>query len=144
MAGDPGGNPIPVEAGGLSNANGKQVMQQLAQQTGGRFYEVSKHESIEQIYTSIGEELRNQYSLGFTPEHAEADDGYHKILVTTTQKDLTVQARDGYYSGNSGLRKWPRRLKRGRDAFCRSHCFEFSYHLPKLPLSTYCRIPPCW
>jgi VWFA-related protein len=74
-------------------------MQELAQQTGGRFYEVSKHESIEQIYASIGEELRNQYSLGFTPGAAEDDTGYHKILVTTTQKDLTVQARDGYYTG---------------------------------------------
>ena len=81
------------------HADGKQVMMRLAQQTGGRFYEVSKKESIEQIYTSIGEELRNQYSLGFTPDHTEADSGYHKILVTTTQKDMTVQARDGYYSG---------------------------------------------
>ncbi len=81
------------------HADGKQVMERLAQQTGGRFYEVSKKESIEQIYTSIGEELRNQYSLGFTPDRAEADSGYHKILVTTNQNDLTVQARDGYYSG---------------------------------------------
>jgi len=81
------------------HADGKQVMQRLAQQTGGRFYEVSKHDSIEQIYASIGEELRNQYSLGFTPDLSDSEAGYHKILVTTTQKDMTVQARDGYYSG---------------------------------------------
>jgi Mg-chelatase subunit ChlD len=81
------------------HADGKAVMQRLAQQTGGRFYEVSKKESIEQIYTSIGEELRNQYSLGFTPDQADSEGGYHKILLTATQKDLTVQARDGYYSG---------------------------------------------
>ena len=94
--GNPGGG-----RGGKSggHADGKQVMERLAQQTGGRFYEVSKHESIEQIYTSIGEELRNQYNLGFSPDLADADGGYHKILVTATQKDLTVQARDGYYSG---------------------------------------------
>ena len=98
-----GGNPGGGGGGGgrsqQGHADGKQVMQQLAQQTGGRFYEVSKHESIEQIYTSIGEELRNQYNLGFTPDRADADSGYHKIIVTTTQNDLTVQARDGYYSG---------------------------------------------
>jgi hypothetical protein len=84
------------------HADGKQVMQQLAQQTGGRFFEVSKHESIDDIYKTIGEELRNQYNLGFTPDVAESADsegGYHKITVTTTQKDMTVQARDGYYSG---------------------------------------------
>jgi VWFA-related protein len=81
------------------HANGKVVMQQLAQQTGGRFFEVSKKESIEDIYKTIGEELRNQYNLGFTPEKADAEPGFHKITVTTTQKDTTVQARDGYYSG---------------------------------------------
>ena len=96
--GNPGGG-----RGGKSggHADGKQVMERLAQQTGGRFYEVSKKETIEQIYTSIGEELRNQYNLGFTPDLADAEDGYHKILVTTTQKDMTVQARDGYYSGKT-------------------------------------------
>ncbi len=81
------------------HANGKVVMQQLAQQTGGRFFEVSKKESIDDIYKTIGEELRNQYNLGFTPEKADAEPGFHKITVTTTQKDMTVQARDGYYSG---------------------------------------------
>ena len=74
-------------------------MMQLAQQTGGRFFEVSKHESIDDIYRSIGEELRNQYNLGFTPEQADAEGGFHRITVTTTQKELTVQAREGYYSG---------------------------------------------
>ena len=97
--GYPGGGGGGRGRGSSNHADGKAVMQQLAQQTGGRFFEVSKHESIEQIYASIGEELRNQYNLGFTPDQAEADSSYHKILVTTTQKDLTVQARDGYYSG---------------------------------------------
>jgi VWFA-related protein len=99
--GYPGGGGGGGGGGGRSqgHADGKAVMQRLAQQTGGRFYEVSKKESIEQIYTSIGEELRNQYSLGFTPDQADTEGGYHKILVTTTQKDMTVQARDGYYSG---------------------------------------------
>lgn len=85
--------------GSHSHADGKQVMEQLAQQTGGRFFEVSKKETIDDIYKTIGEELRNQYSLGFTPEKADAESGYHKIAVTTAQKDMTVQARDGYYSG---------------------------------------------
>jgi VWFA-related protein len=99
--GYPGGGGGGGGGGGRSQgrADGKSVMQRLAQQTGGRFYEVSKKESIEQIYTSIGEELRNQYSLGFTPDQADSEGGYHKIIVSTTQKDMTVQARDGYYSG---------------------------------------------
>jgi len=85
--------------GSRGHADGKQIMQELAQQTGGRFFEVSKKDSIDDIYKTIGQELRNQYNLGFTPEQANAEAGYHKLTVNTTGKDMTVQARDGYYSG---------------------------------------------
>jgi VWFA-related protein len=96
--GYPGGGGGGRGGGNQPHADGTHVMQQLAQQTGGRFFQVSKHESIDDIYKSIGEELRNQYSLGFTPDHAEGEGEFHKINVTTTQKDMTVQAREGYYS----------------------------------------------
>jgi VWFA-related protein len=85
--------------GSRGHADGKQITQELAQQTGGRFFEVSKKDSIDDIYKTIGQELRNQYNLGFTPEQANAEAGYHKLTVNTTGKDMTVQARDGYYSG---------------------------------------------
>ena len=81
--------------------DGKKVLEQISRETGGRFFEVSKKQSIDQIYASIEEELRNQYSLGYTPDKADATPGYHKIHLTTTQKDLVVQTRDGYYSGGS-------------------------------------------
>ena len=97
--GYPGGGGGGRGRGSYSHADGKQVMQQLAQLTGGRFFEVSKHESIDDIYKTIGEELRNQYNLGFTPDQAESASGFHKLTVTTTKKDMTVQAREGYYSG---------------------------------------------
>ncbi|MGA3053542.1 MAG: VWA domain-containing protein [Candidatus Korobacteraceae bacterium] len=84
-----------------SHPDGKKVMEQIARETGGRFFEVSKKQSIDQIYASIEEELRNQYSLGYSPDKADASPGYHKIHLTTTQKDLVVQTRDGYYSGSA-------------------------------------------
>jgi VWFA-related protein len=77
--------------------DGKKVLQRISQETGGTFFEVSKRLSINDIYTRIEEELRNQYSLGYTPT-PNSSAGYHKIHLTTTKKDLTVQARDGYYS----------------------------------------------
>ena len=52
---------------------------------------------IDEIYKQIEEELRNQYSMGYTPG-AESGAGYHKIVLRTNQKDQTVQARDGYYA----------------------------------------------
>jgi len=82
-----------------SHPDGKKVLQRIAKETGGRFFEVSKKEPIDQIYKQIEDELRNQYNLGYTPDKAVAGNGYHKITVTTTNKDLIVQAREGYYAG---------------------------------------------
>jgi VWFA-related protein len=78
--------------------DGKKVLQQISKETGGRLFEVSKKETVEKIYADIDEELRNQYSLGYAPDK-NAGPGYHKIQVATKEKDLVVQARDGYYGG---------------------------------------------
>jgi VWFA-related protein len=82
-----------------SRPDGKKILQQLSKETGGRFFEVTKKESIDQIYAEIDEELRNQYALGYTPAKADADVGYHKIELTTKQKDAAVQTREGFYIG---------------------------------------------
>ena len=76
--------------------DGKKILQRMTKETGGNVFEVSKKQTIAQIYTSISAELRNQYSLGYTPA-SDSGYGYHKIHLTTKQKDLTVQTRDGYY-----------------------------------------------
>jgi VWFA-related protein len=78
--------------------DGKKVLDQISKQTGGRLFEVSKKQTVDKIYAQIQEELRNQYSLGYAPDKS-AGPGYHKIQVTAKQKDLVVQARDGYYLG---------------------------------------------
>jgi VWFA-related protein len=78
--------------------DGKKILEKISKETGGRLFEVSKKQPIEQIYDRIQEELRNQYSLGYTPDRADAGAGYHKIRLVAKQKDLTVQARDGYYT----------------------------------------------
>jgi len=78
--------------------DGKKVLEKISKETGGRVFEVTKKQPVEQIYDRIQEELRNQYSLGYTPDRADAGAGYHKIRLVTKQKDLTVQARDGYYT----------------------------------------------
>jgi VWFA-related protein len=78
--------------------DGKKILERVSKETGGRLFEVSKKQPIEQIYDRIQEELRNQYSLGYTPDRADVGVGYHKIRLMTKQKDLIVQARDGYYA----------------------------------------------
>jgi hypothetical protein len=55
----------------------------MARETGGAYYEVRKDRTIEDIYAQIEESLRNQYSIGYTPERAAADGKYHIIKLTT-------------------------------------------------------------
>jgi len=82
-----------------SRPEGKKILERLSKETGGRFFETSKKHPIDETFSQIQEELRNQYSLGYTPDPPDNGAGYHKIILTTKKKDLTVQARDGYYSG---------------------------------------------
>src|SRR6516162_8115215 len=77
--------------------DGKKILERISKQTGGRLFEVSQKQPVEQTYDQIQQELRNQYSFGFTPDRTEAGAGYHTIRLTTKQKDQIVQTRDGYY-----------------------------------------------
>jgi VWFA-related protein len=81
-----------------ARTEGKKILERISKETGGRFFEVSKKESVGDIYTSIVEELRTQYSMGYTPDKDSAASGYHHVLLAVKKKDLTVQTRDGYYA----------------------------------------------
>jgi len=78
--------------------DGKKIMERLAKETGGGFFEVSKKQPIEKMYDQIQEELRSQYSLGYTPDHTDAGPGFRKIRVTVLQKGAVVQTRGGYFA----------------------------------------------
>jgi VWFA-related protein len=89
-----GGGRYPPE----SLAIERPIMERICQETGGRLFEVSKKQPIDKIYGELQEELRNQYNLGYTPAKNNEAPGYRKIALTTKQKDLKVQARNGYYA----------------------------------------------
>ena len=72
-------------------------MRRFSLETGGRFFEVTKDQSLEGIYSQIEEELRNQYSFGYTSDHQGKDQNFRKIKLTTNRPGLIVQTRAGYY-----------------------------------------------
>ncbi len=84
--------------GGIERPDGKKILKQIAKETGGGYFEYGKKKSLEDIYAEIEDELRNQYSLGYSSDHQGDDKGYRKIEVTIRRKGLIVQARDGYYA----------------------------------------------
>lgn len=88
-----GGRRFPQE----ERPDGKKILERMSKETGGRLFEVSKKQPVDQIYNQIADELRYQYDLGYTPDRADLT-GYHKIHLAIKQKDLEVQAREGYYA----------------------------------------------
>jgi VWFA-related protein len=95
MGGGRGGGRYPQQ----ERPDGKKILEQISRETGGQLFKASKKETLDKIYTEIDEDLRNQYSLAYTPDKGNTV-GYHKIhLVVGKQKDLVIQARDGYYFG---------------------------------------------
>ena len=84
---------IPIDTG----ADGYKVLQKMSRETGGGFFEVSRKLSIDAIYKRIEEELRSQYSIGYTPDPPSGRSGFRPIKLTARRKDLVVQARQGYY-----------------------------------------------
>jgi VWFA-related protein len=95
MGGGRGGGRYPQE----QRPDGKKILEQISKETGGQLFKASKKETLDKIYAEIDEDLRNQYSLAYTPDKGNTL-GYHKIhLVVGKQKDLVIQARDGYYFG---------------------------------------------
>jgi VWFA-related protein len=96
MGGGRGGGRYPPQE---QRPDGKKILEQISKETGGRMFKVTKKETVDAIYAEIEEDLRNQYSLAYTPDKGNTV-GYHKIhLAVGKQKDLVIQARDGYYFG---------------------------------------------
>jgi VWFA-related protein len=78
--------------------DGKKILERISKETGGRMFEVSKKQAVDEIYTSIVEELRTQYNMGFTPDKDSSSNGYHHLQLQVKRKDLTAQTREGYYA----------------------------------------------
>ena len=77
---------------------GDKVLEQLALETGGRVFFPYKVDDLGQSFLDIGDELRHQYALAYSPAGRSADGKYHTIRIQTDRKDVIVRARKGYYS----------------------------------------------
>jgi len=78
--------------------NGRAILQRMARETGGGFFEVTKKLSIEQVFDQIQDELRSQYSLGYVSDVPVDVSEFRKIQLSVKQKGLLVQARDRYWA----------------------------------------------
>lgn len=84
--------------GGFGGGGGRRALQRLAQDTGGGYFEVSKKQSVDQIFDVIQQELRSQYSVGYVSDMPVNVSEFRKIRLVPKQKGLAVQSRDRYWA----------------------------------------------
>jgi VWFA-related protein len=78
-------------------SRGSTALKTLSQETGGKLFEVSKKMTLQEIFSRIQEELRSQYSLGYTPSDPASGE-FRQIQLSTTRDRLEVITRTGYYT----------------------------------------------
>jgi VWFA-related protein len=74
------------------------VAHKLAEDTGGRMISVRSEKKLMEAFDEISEELRSQYTLGYYPTNAAQDGKFRKLKVETTDHEMKVLARKGYYA----------------------------------------------
>jgi len=83
-------------------SSGPGLLNELAEQTGGREYAVENIAELPDIAAKIGIELRNEYMLGYSPKNRERDGKYRKVQVKLNQPrglpPLKAYFRLGYYA----------------------------------------------
>jgi VWFA-related protein len=72
-----------------------------AHDTGGDVYFAAKRATMEELYSRVTEQARNQYTLAYTPQDTNAASDYHSIEIRIKREGLTVDARQGYYTGSA-------------------------------------------
>jgi Ca-activated chloride channel homolog len=78
---------------------GDKILQDLADETGGRAFFPYHVDDLDQSFQDIGDELRNQYSIAYIPTNAILDGRYHKIRIEVPEhKGYQVRARRGYFA----------------------------------------------
>jgi Ca-activated chloride channel family protein len=71
-----------------------------AHDSGGDVYFAAKRETLEELYTRVTEEARNQYTLAYVPRGTDRSTDVHSIEVRVKREGLTIKTRDRYYTGS--------------------------------------------
>ena len=83
-------------------AEGPELLNTLAEQTGGRAFAIENLAELPDVAAKIGIELRNQYVLYYTPKNRTRDGKYRRVVVKLVKAvglpPLKAAFRTGYYA----------------------------------------------
>jgi Ca-activated chloride channel family protein len=82
----------------------QQVLDALAESTGGAAFFPHTLDELDNISRTIGHDIRSRYTIGYRSNNPKQDSGYRTIHVDAqapAYRRLTVRTRTGYYAGES-------------------------------------------
>ncbi len=95
-------NMIPLIADlvvGVKNLIFRDALAALSVGTGGRNFKPITDEGLQNAIVKIGEDLRSQYLLTYSPNNLNDRGIYHEVKVTVPYSNADVRARPGYFYG---------------------------------------------
>lgn len=111
----PGPVPITVSGGGRRDDDPNRILSKgttraeydvaaaylrgLADRTGGKVYRASTTSDMGSAFAKIAQELRQQYSIGYSPPNPDKKGTVRKIKIRVTRPNLVVKARESYTIG---------------------------------------------
>ena len=99
-----GGN-VNIGGGGGSGSSaseyetGRQYLETLAQNSGGRQFEAQSLYNLDAAFSGIAEELRRQYSLGYYPDKVGNPGDRKQIRIRVMRPGVVVRAKNSYIVG---------------------------------------------
>lgn len=79
------------------------ILRKLAKDTGGEAYFPQSAKELPQICQQIARDLRNQYTIGYTPTNKVHDGSYRAVCVVVVgRKGVAVRTRSGYVASGEG------------------------------------------
>ena len=86
----------------------KRALQTIADRTGGIAFFPPTLDEVDQISRTVAHDIRNQYTISYTPSTPKTVQGYRTIHVEAharAYKHLSVRTRSGYYPGQEQAMK---------------------------------------
>jgi VWFA-related protein len=89
---------LTLGSSGADRARGDKALRRLSEETGGRAFFPKKLEDLETGFQSIGEEVRSQYSLIYSPSNKTRDGLFRTYRIVPINKAYKVTMPKGYYA----------------------------------------------
>jgi Ca-activated chloride channel family protein len=74
------------------------VLRQLAQETGGRAFFITRVEDLRDVYGTISSELSSQYTIGYASKNGRRDGGWRRVVVQIARAGTVARTKRGYYA----------------------------------------------